>query len=278
MLKRMRTTHPILYCLLAEGLFLGLTFAASGLVELGLGALGIDLAGADEYLLGTVQELFAAAVAAGILAATGKLKVLRQRGCGFMNGLLAGMYPVVLIGQTFASTLMFYRPQMPLRPAWQILTFAANMILVGLAEEMLFRGVIAQTLLEHYGTARRGIWQACLVSGVLFGSAHLINLLSAAPFGVLMQCLFAASLGFLLTAIYYRTGNLWVTVFIHASMDLTALLLNGLYGLSSAAESIDSYDLTTLITVAVYLIPTAYLLRRRKLPEVALYWALPGQK
>lgn len=55
------------------------------------------------------------------------------------------------------------------------------MILVGVAEELVFRGVIAQTLLERYGTARAGAWKACLVSGALFGAAHLSNLLGSAP-------------------------------------------------------------------------------------------------
>ena len=76
----------------------------------------------------------------------------------------------------------------------------------------------AQTLLERYGTARAGVWKACLVSGVLFGAAHLSNLLGSEAFGVLMQCVFAASLGVMLAAIYFRTGNLWVTVFLHLSL------------------------------------------------------------
>jgi len=35
---------------------------------------------------------------------------------------------------------------------------------------------------------------------VLFGAAHLTNILGSAPFGVLMQCVFAASLGTLFAA------------------------------------------------------------------------------
>ena len=133
-------------------------------------------------------------------------------------------------------------------------------------------GIIAQTLLERYGTARAGVWKACLVSGVLFGAAHLSNLLGSAPFGVLMQCVFAASLGVMLAAIYFRTGNLWVTVFLHSAMDIAAMLIGGLYGTTSVAESVSGYDASRLLSVAVYLIPTVFLLRKKKLPEVQLYW------
>ena len=160
----------------------------------------------------------------------------------------------------------------PLLPLPRILTFMLNMILVGVAEELVFRGIIAQTLLERYGTARAGVWKACLVSGVLFGAAHLSNLIGSAPFGVLMQCVFAASLGVMFAAIYFRTGNLWVTVFLHSTMDIASMLIGGLYGTTSVAESVSGYDASRLLSVAVYLIPTLFLLRKKKLPEVQLYW------
>lgn len=79
-----------------------------------------------------------------------------------------------------------------------------------------------------------------------------------------MQCVFAASLGTLLAAVYFRTGNIWVTVFIHAAMDITSMLVGGLYGTQSVADSISTYDITMLASVAVYLIPTAFLLRKRR--------------
>ena len=147
-----------------------------------------------------------------------------------------------------------------------------SLLVLPLAEELVFRGIIAQTLLERYGTARAGVWKACLVSGALFGAAHLSNLLGSAPFGVLMQCVFAASLGVMLAAIYFRTGNLWVTVFLHSAMDIAAMLIGGLYGTTSVAESVSGYDASRLVSVAVYLIPTVFLLRKKKLPEVQLYW------
>ena len=261
MLKRLRTAHTILYCVLSEVLFLGSMVVFSLLATIVLAAAGADFDTMDGYLFGSVQEAVGLAVALLLLTRTGRLDLLRRRGCGFLNGLLVGMYP-----------LFFGRPDTPLLPLPRILTFLLNMILVGVAEELVFRGIIAQTLLERYGTARAGVWKACLVSGALFGAAHLSNLLGSAPFGVLMQCVFAASLGVMLAAIYFRTGNLWVTVFLHSAMDIAAMLIGGLYGTTSVAESVSGYDASRLLSVAVYLIPTVFLLRKKKLPEVQLYW------
>ena len=272
MLKRLRAAHPLLYCVLAEVLFLGMLFLTSLLLTLGLALSGADLNRVDDYLLGSIQEVSGVVVAVLLLARTGRAGLVRRRGSGFLNGLLVGMYPLFLIGYSAFGSLMFNRPDQSLLPLPRILTFFLNMILVGVAEEFLFRGIIAETLLEQYGTSRAGVWKACLVSGLLFGAAHLTNLIGSAPFGVLMQCVFAASLGVLFAAIYFRTGNIWVTVFLHGTMDISSMLIGGLYGTTTVAESVSTYDASMLVSVLVYLIPTLFLLRRKKLPEVQLYW------
>lgn len=273
MLKRLRSAHPILFCILAEVLLLGTLFVTDLFFSVVLLFAGVDFTTMDTYLYSTLQELAGAAVMVLVLKKTGRAGILFRRGSGFFNGLLVGMYPLVLIGYSFFASLMFQRPEnTPLLPLGRILTFLLSMMMVGVAEEFAFRGVIAQTLLEHYGTSRGGIWKACIVSGLLFGAAHLTNILGSAPFGVLMQCLFAAALGTLFAAIYFRTGNIWVTVFLHGMMDISSMLIGGLYGTTTLAESVSGYNITMLYSVALYLIPMAFLLRKKKLPEVQLYW------
>ena len=273
MLKCLRSAHPILFCILAEVLLLGTLFVTDLVFSVVLLFAGVDFTTMDTYLYSTLQELAGAAVMVLVLKKTGRAGILFRRGSGFFNGLLVGMYPLVLIGYSFFASLMFQRPEnTPLLPLGRILTFLLSMMMVGVAEEFAFRGVIAQTLLEHYGTSRGGIWKACIVSGLLFGAAHLTNILGSAPFGVLMQCLFAAALGTLFAAIYFRTGNIWVTVFLHGMMDISSMLIGGLYGTTTLAESVSGYDLSMLYSVALYLIPMAFLLRKKKLPEVQLYW------
>ena len=273
MLKRLRSAHPILFCILAEVMLLGTLFVTDLVFSVVLLFAGVDFTTMDTYLYSTLQELAGAAVMVLVLKKTGRAGILFRRGSGFFNGLLVGMYPLVLIGYSFFASLMFQRPEnTPLLPLGRILTFLLSMMMVGVAEEFAFRGVIAQTLLEHYGTSRGGIWKACIVSGLLFGAAHLTNILGSAPFGVLMQCLFAAALGTLFAAIYFRTGNIWVTVFLHGMMDISSMLIGGLYGTTTLAESVSGYNITMLYSVALYLIPMAFLLRKKKLPEVQLYW------
>ena len=273
MLKRLRTTHPILFGLLVEVLFFGTLFLSDLIFSVVLLVSGVDLTGLDSYLYSGLQELLGTLVVLLVLKRTGRIGLLRWRGSGFFNGLLVGMYPLVMIGYSIFGALMFGRPaDAELLPPVRILTFLLSMMMVGVAEELTFRAIVAQTLLEHYGTSRGGVWKACLVSGALFGAAHLTNLMSSEPFGVLMQCLFAGALGSLFAAIYFRTGNIWVTVFLHGMMDIASMLIGGLYGTVTMAESVSGYDATMLLSVAVYLLPMLFLLRKKKLPEVQLYW------
>ena len=120
MLKRLRTAHPILYCILSEVLFLGSMVVFSLLATIGLAAAGADFDTMDGYLFVSVQEAVGLAVALLLLARTGRLDLLRRRGCGFLNGLLVGMYPLVMIGYSLAGSLMFERPDdralLPLPP------------------------------------------------------------------------------------------------------------------------------------------------------------------
>ena len=48
MLKRLRTAHPILYCILAEVLFLGSLFLSSLVLTVALVSAGADFSGLDE--------------------------------------------------------------------------------------------------------------------------------------------------------------------------------------------------------------------------------------
>ena len=71
----------------------------------------------------------------------------------------------------------------PPKAVWQVVVFLIAMFLIGLAEESLFRGVIAQTLLEHCGASRAGIWKAVVLSGLIFGAAIPSTSWRALPWG-----------------------------------------------------------------------------------------------
>ena len=272
-LIQLRRAHPVLYSAVA-GLVSVLLILLSGLV-VGVAA-GLLFPNADYYVLTLLQELLGFGLVYLVVWASGYGQVLRQKGCGLVRGLEVGLYPLALMMLVLvAGVAGCLQRQLPVAPWYRAGAFCLTMLLIGLAEELPFRGLICGVLLEAFGTSRAGVWKAVVLSGVIFGSAHLTNLLGAQPQGVLVQAAVTSVLGMLFAAIYYRTGNLWVTVLLHALMDFASLLPTGLFmsGTGDAvAEAISAYGLINLLPVITYGVPVAFLLRKKKLPEIQMLW------
>ncbi len=104
-----------------------------------------------------------------------------------------------------------------------LLFIFVNMLGIGLAEEMIFRGVFFNTFRTHFGYTKSGILKALLISSVLFGSIHLVNLVSYPNLIVstIAQVIYATFYGFLMGIVYYRSGNIWSTVILHCLVDFS---------------------------------------------------------
>ncbi|USX55057.1 CPBP family intramembrane glutamic endopeptidase [Lentzea sp. HUAS12] len=80
------------------------------------------------------------------------------------------------------------------------------MVAVAVTEELLYRGVLFRIVEEKIGT-----WLALMVSGLVFGFAHLPN-----PGATVWSSLaIAIEAGLMLGAAYVATRNLWVPIGVH---------------------------------------------------------------
>lgn len=88
-------------------------------------------------------------------------------------------------------------------------------LIVGLSEELVFRGMLLRTLLP------RGTTRAVLVSSALFGLVHLANIVYGASVAVtLAQVVGAFVFGIGMAAIVLCGGALWPAILIHALANL----------------------------------------------------------
>lgn len=82
-------------------------------------------------------------------------------------------------------------------------------LMVGFAEEYLFRGFIQTLFLRKYGTRKNGIFLSVLLSSIFFGLLHLVNLAKNDNTGqVLVQVVFATFIGFFFGALLLKTNRL----------------------------------------------------------------------
>lgn len=157
---------------------------------------------------------------------------------GFARGLLLGV-PLVALGllSGIVSNAGAMRGASFLGVS-KLLAFTAAMLFVGLAEEMIYRGLLLNLMLRKWGSDARGVWKAVFVSAAIFGGAHLTNLFFASALTVIVQAVNAAAGGVLFCAIYIKTKNLLAVIAVHALVDWLALFLQVCFGGTSviAAE------------------------------------------
>lgn len=91
-----------------------------------------------------------------------------------------------------------------------------SFLLVGVAEEIIFRGFLFN------GMRRTGsLTVAVVVSAITFGMGHIVNLLTGhATMETLVQVLFAVAWGFLFTFAYLKSGSLLPCIAIHGLIDV----------------------------------------------------------
>lgn len=258
--KRFAARNTFLYCVLAEVIFLA--------ALTGVGFLTGFAKGANYYVRLLMQEAVGAVLAYSLLHLSGVQSVLKNRGCGFAKGLLVGLYFIVISVYSLTMFLLTYEGARNPQPWYLIAAYFACMACVGIAEEFVFRGVIATLLLKKFGADKSGIWRAVAVSGVLFGLAHVSNILEGSVVGVLVQVVIASMMGMVLAAVYFRSGCIWVTVFLHAFIDVAAGITTGIYGNETLMDTISSYSAVNLISCVPYLIVLLVLLRKKKVGEV----------
>lgn len=93
----------------------------------------------------------------------------------------------------------------------------ANLFLalcVGFAEEIYFRGVICSIWLE------KGAVKAMVISSILFGLCHLMNVLGGAGLTeTILQIFFALAYGVAFALIFIVSGSIWPCILLHAFHD-----------------------------------------------------------
>jgi membrane protease YdiL (CAAX protease family) len=87
--------------------------------------------------------------------------------------------------------------------------YGFGFLCVGFFEEFSFRGYLQSTL-----TSGIGFWPAAVVLSLAFGALHLGN-----PGEAKIGALMAASFGLLSCFALWRTGNIWLSIGMHASWD-----------------------------------------------------------
>ena len=98
-------------------------------------------------------------------------------------------------------------------------------IAIGIAEEFIFRGWLQNEVMDRFGEGKKGALITILMSGLLFGLFHLVNVFSGQDlFTSIMQVIQTSAIGILFCSVYYASRNIWSLVFLHSFYDFSILL------------------------------------------------------
>ncbi len=176
---------------------------------------------------------------------------------GFWKGMLFGL-PLLALG---IAAALFSNGGLPDGNTFfgvpVLLLFSANMLFVGVGEEVIYRGLLLNNMLEKWGGNKRGVQKAVLVSAAVFGLAHLANLVVLPPLTVLIQAVNAAAAGVLFSAVYIRGKNIWAVIVLHALVDWLALAPQVCFAGTSVITTEFSFWQAALVLGVGTLVPLA---------------------
>ena len=144
-------------------------------------------------------------------------------------------------------------------PLWKIILLLCECLCIGFFEEMAFRGVVLLRLIERRPQSKLWVFWSIVLSSVIFGLIHLINLLNSSPAAVLMQIGYSALIGAMCSVVLIKTANLWLCVILHGVFNFGGAVVQ----YCGSGEIWDTFTviLTAVIAVAVTVYFTVAFLR-----------------
>ncbi len=104
--------------------------------------------------------------------------------------------------------------------------FLLDCLMIGVFEELLFRGLIQSFISERFAGRKYSDFFTVLFTSAIFGLWHLINLFGGASAGAtFLQVGYTFLIGAMLSACLIKTGNIWICVILHAAFDAGGMIV-----------------------------------------------------
>ncbi|HIX29264.1 MAG TPA: CPBP family intramembrane metalloprotease [Candidatus Blautia stercoravium] len=99
----------------------------------------------------------------------------------------------------------------------QVISFFMNTMLGVIFEELVFRGIIQNMIVEKYEVCKKSVWKGIVTSSFIFALMHLLNLIGQPYFilGTVTQVIYTFCLGIMLGVVYFFSKNIWTVILLH---------------------------------------------------------------
>lgn len=177
-------------------------------------------------------------------------------GCLGITTLLIQIFDMLAKNSPFWQSMMvsYQRSTAALEGVDLLLTTLGVAILVPIAEELLFRGIVTEEIRQVAPD-----WLAVLLGGVIFALVH----------GNLVQILYILPFGLLLGASYIWTNSIWVPVLIHVVFNFFGSIFGTQIGENEIVQTVYTIFLFVMIPVGLYCAFIMYRMFRKNKKELA---------
>ncbi len=139
-------------------------------------------------------------------------------------------------------------------PPERIALLVAKCFMVALFEETCFRGVVFLGFLSKRRYTVWGRFLAIILSSVVFGVVHLVNLFAGGSLdGVIRQIGYSFLIGAMCSVVLIKTSNIWLCVILHAVYNFGGAVIE------ECGEGIIWDPFTVILTVSLAVAVTAYM-------------------
>ena len=144
---------------------------------------------------------------------------------GLMKGILLG-WIMIIMSALNVNYPAFIKYGVTIPHPFKVISFLIWMFLIGIFEEFFIRGLVLENMLRKWGSTKKGIYKAAVFSSILFGVAHICNLIETPQLiiATLTQVFYAIFIGIFFAGIYIRSRNLGVVIIYHAMFDMAHFL------------------------------------------------------
>lgn len=184
------------------------------------------------------------------------------------TGLLLGwLFVTVGLYNFVSSYLSFDKNSISYPSVQKIIFFTLIMLLVGIFEEVLYRGLILNSMITRFGYNKAGIVKSIILSSLIFGLGHFANLVMFPNLVIrtASQIICASLNGILFASIYVRCKNIWAVAILHAVYDWLVKVPEIYHSVTIPSAPVDISALSGIINV-IFAIPFAlvgfFLLRK----------------
>ncbi|NQX35056.1 CPBP family intramembrane glutamic endopeptidase [Herbiconiux sp. VKM Ac-2851] len=162
-------------------------------------------------------------------------------------------FPVLVLVQIVI--MLSITPWAAWDPALVLLILGVN-VLVGVGEELYFRGILRASIRSHHGETL-----TLVATSLLFGAGHALgSLMAGLPVAfIAIQIGGTALMGAVLYGAFRATGRLWVAIALHALSDFALRISSGDLA-SASAHDLEPPAATGFIEFALWVLALVLLI------------------